>query len=269
MRSWFLTLFFLASISLFAQFHAVPTCDVKISSASLAFGVNIGAGQKIYEIDTYQLFECVKGEDATQSIASSLGNGGLRDLGDYNSLENTPTIPGGTVTAVSVVTANGVSGTSSGGATPALTIALGAITPISSTWSIPATNNTGTGNMIYIVAGIDQKIGDVCFINSSSTTSVCKADAIANCPYCFCMLAQSAVSSGGDGLYVTHGAVRYDTWSWTAGGLIYVSTVGKSGSTLTQTPPPSGTNNVVMPIGIALSATTIFFFGNMNSVEHL
>ena len=37
----------------------------------------------------------------------------------------------GTVTAVSVTTANGVSGTSSGGATPALTITLGAITPTS------------------------------------------------------------------------------------------------------------------------------------------
>lgn len=39
----------------------------------------------------------------------------------------------GTVTAVSVATANGVSGTSSGGATPALTIALGSITPTSLT----------------------------------------------------------------------------------------------------------------------------------------
>jgi hypothetical protein len=38
---------------------------------------------------------------------------------------------GGTVTAVSVTTANGVSGTSSGGATPALTLTLGAITPTS------------------------------------------------------------------------------------------------------------------------------------------
>lgn len=37
----------------------------------------------------------------------------------------------GTVTAVSIATANGVSGSSSGGATPALTIALGAITPTS------------------------------------------------------------------------------------------------------------------------------------------
>src|SRR5665213_3085589 len=35
----------------------------------------------------------------------------------------------GTVTAVSIATANGVSGTSSGGPTPALTITLGNITP--------------------------------------------------------------------------------------------------------------------------------------------
>ena len=37
----------------------------------------------------------------------------------------------GTVTAVSVATANGVSGSSSGGATPAITLSLGAITPTS------------------------------------------------------------------------------------------------------------------------------------------
>jgi hypothetical protein len=42
---------------------------------------------------------------------------------------------GGTVTAIGVTTANGVSGSSSGGATPNLTITLGAITPTSITMS--------------------------------------------------------------------------------------------------------------------------------------
>jgi hypothetical protein len=42
---------------------------------------------------------------------------------------------GGTVTAIGVTTANGVSGTSSGGATPNLTITLGAITPTTITMS--------------------------------------------------------------------------------------------------------------------------------------
>jgi hypothetical protein len=50
----------------------------------------------------------------------------LRGDGTFNTPPDT-----GTVTAVSVATANGVSGSSSGGTTPALTIALGAITPSS------------------------------------------------------------------------------------------------------------------------------------------
>lgn len=48
----------------------------------------------------------------------------------------------GTVTAVSVATANGISGTSSGGATPALTLTLGAIRPTSLT--TPTVIPTGT-----------------------------------------------------------------------------------------------------------------------------
>jgi hypothetical protein len=52
----------------------------------------------------------------------------------------------GTVTAVSVATANGVSGSSSGGATPALTITLGAITPTSivASGTIAGSNLSGT-----------------------------------------------------------------------------------------------------------------------------
>jgi len=57
----------------------------------------------------------------------------------------------GTVTAVSVATANGVSGTSSGGATPALTITLGAITP-SSVNGITLTNG-GSGAPTLAVTG--------------------------------------------------------------------------------------------------------------------
>ena len=52
----------------------------------------------------------------------------------------------GTVTAVSIATANGVSGSSSGGATPALTIALGAITPTSVNGT---TFSSGSGTMTF------------------------------------------------------------------------------------------------------------------------
>lgn len=61
----------------------------------------------------------------------------------------------GTVTAVSVATANGVSGTSSGGSTPALTIALGAITPSSivATGNISGANLTGTNSGDITITG--------------------------------------------------------------------------------------------------------------------
>jgi hypothetical protein len=58
----------------------------------------------------------------------------------------------GTVTAVSVATANGVSGSSSGGATPALTISLGAITPTTvngHTFTAGSSTFTGTASQTY------------------------------------------------------------------------------------------------------------------------
>ena len=58
---------------------------------------------------------------------------------------------------------------------------------------------------------------------------------------------------------LVHGILRNDAWNWTRGpgtaSLIYVSTtVG----TLTQT-KPSGTDDVVQPVGWALSDDCIYF----------
>ena len=127
MRNWLGILFFLLYTSLFAQVNVTPKADGSVPDAVTAFGVNIASGQKIYNKATGQLFVCNTPTLSTATLTSASSN--FRDLGDYNQLENKPTIPGGTVTGVSVATANGVSGSSSGGATPALTLTLGAITP--------------------------------------------------------------------------------------------------------------------------------------------
>jgi hypothetical protein len=89
MRSWLIALFVLISVSLFSQ--VTPTCDLKVSSASWAFGVNVGIGQKVYNIETHQLFVCTASTASTATLTSASAN--FRDLGDYNSLENKPTIP--------------------------------------------------------------------------------------------------------------------------------------------------------------------------------
>jgi hypothetical protein len=96
----------------------------------------------------------------------------------------------GTVTAVSVATANGVSGSSSGGATPALTITLGAITPTTvngNTLTTGSSTYTGTAGQTYTfpsttktIAANDgsnftmgsQAIGDL--VVASSTTAVAR-----------------------------------------------------------------------------------------------
>lgn len=67
------------------------------------------------------------GTSISQHVADSTHNGYLSstDWSTFNSKGS------GTVTAVSIATANGFSGSSSGGATPALTIVAGAITPTS------------------------------------------------------------------------------------------------------------------------------------------
>lgn len=66
-----------------------------------------------------------------------------------------PSGAGGTVTAVSVASANGISGTSSGGATPALTIALGNITPssVTTTGSITSGSGSGVGGAFDLAQG--------------------------------------------------------------------------------------------------------------------
>jgi len=96
----------------------------------------------------------------------------------------------GTVTAVTIATANGISGTSSGGATPALTITLGAITP-SSVNGVTFTNGgsgaltvTGTASIAGASSGTntgDQTItltGDVTGSGTGSFAATIAASAV-------------------------------------------------------------------------------------------
>lgn len=82
----------------------------------------------------------------------------------------------GTVTAIGVTTANGVSGSSSGGATPNLTITLGAITPSSvngvvvSGSATPTLSVTGTSSISGSNTG-DQIISDATITTTDITTN--------------------------------------------------------------------------------------------------
>ncbi len=76
----------------------------------------------------------------------------------------------GTVTAVSVATANGVSGSSSGGATPALTISLGAITPTSVNSVVISGSSTPTLAVTGTTSVSGSNTGDQTNISGNAAT---------------------------------------------------------------------------------------------------
>ncbi|MEI6577719.1 MAG: collagen-like protein, partial [Bacteroidota bacterium] len=127
-------------------------------------------------------------------------------------------------------------------------------------------DHASTGIRIILTAAASSAMGDVVFIASTGKASFCKADALANCPYAFAICADATISANASGYWLTNGTMRHDAWSWTTGGSVYISTTGTTGNTLTQT-PPGASNNVVMSIGIALSAHVLYFFGSLIPIE--
>jgi hypothetical protein len=133
--------------------------------------------------------------------------------------------------------------------------------------AIPGTDHTTSGDLIALTATASSAIGDAGFIASTGKVTFCKADVIANAPYCLVICADATISADASGNWLTKGSIRDDTWNWTVGGLIYISTTGTTANTLTQT-APSGANNVIMAVGVALSADVMYFFGNLIPIEH-
>jgi hypothetical protein len=129
----------------------------------------------------------------------------------------------------------------------------------------PGTDHTATGFIIPLTAHENQAFGDVCYIASDGQAQIAKADAIANANGI--VMALATISAGASGNYLLIGSARDDTWNWTVGGLIYLSTTGTTGNTLTQT-APSGANNVIQILGVATHADYILFNANLVQVEH-
>lgn len=100
-------------------------------------------------------------------------------FGDISGTIASGQLPTGLVTAVSVATANGVSGSSSGGSTPELTITLGAINPTS-------VAPTGTGFPIESgVSGNTDLTGEITLSAGTGSYAFVSVPALTNRPECF------------------------------------------------------------------------------------
>jgi len=130
----------------------------------------------------------------------------------------------------------------------------------------PSTDHTAFGLKIYLTANENQNFGDVVYINSDGEAQLADADAIATASVVG--MCTGTVTTGNTGTYLIQGTARDDSWSWTVGGLIYLSTTGTTGNTLTQT-APSGADDVVQVIGVALHADRMLFTPSLAQLVHV
>lgn len=128
----------------------------------------------------------------------------------------------------------------------------------------PGSNLTATGVKITLTANENQAFGDVCFINSDGEAQLADADAYATASAAFMCL--ETVTTGNPASYLALGIARNDSWTWTVGGLVYLSTTGTTGNTLTQT-APSGSGDIVQIIGIATHADRMYFKPELVQIE--
>ncbi len=130
----------------------------------------------------------------------------------------------------------------------------------------PSVDATASG--LVVQALIDTNghgIGAPLFMGSNGHLSTASANSSATSP----CVALAMDDGTGSKRILVHGVLRMDAWNWTVGpgtsGLIYVS---PSTGTLTQT-PPSGTGEVIQPIGWALSDDCIYFSPSMMYLTHV
>lgn len=128
--------------------------------------------------------------------------------------------------------------------------------------AIPAADVTADGLKVDLVAAENLVFGEVCYINSAGKLAKADADAIATSSAFFMALA--SISTDATGSFLALGFARNDAWTWTVGGLIYLSTTPGA---LTQT-APSGTDDVIQILGVATHADRMIFRPNLVQVEH-
>ena len=128
----------------------------------------------------------------------------------------------------------------------------------------PASDHNAAGLIASMTAGATLAFGDAVYQKSDGEMHLGDADAASTAG-----VVALAVASGSDGAasnFMFYGFARDDSWNWTVGGLVYLSTTGTSGNTLTQT-APTGSGDIVQILGVATHADRIFFNPSLTYAE--
>lgn len=126
--------------------------------------------------------------------------------------------------------------------------------------STPA-DGEASGYIADAIFGGGRSKYDFLYINAGGKVAKADADAAATGP-CIAMAMENGVLDEVKSC-LWWGWVTNSGWSWTPGAVLYLSTTFAE---LTET-PPSGSGNIVQVVGIAFTATTIFFKPDFTTVE--
>lgn len=130
----------------------------------------------------------------------------------------------------------------------------------------PSADHSASGTLITLTAGDTVGFGDACYINpANGQAKLADADGLATATAV--VVAIGAISASASGDFLMHGIARDDTWNWTTGQVVYLSTTGTTGNTLTAT-APSGADDVITIIGQATDPDRMLVNPNMVQVVH-
>jgi len=129
----------------------------------------------------------------------------------------------------------------------------------------PSSDDTACGLIVTMTVDTNAEgVGAPLFMAADGHLDTADADASTTAP---CVAIATETGTGSKKVLL-HGIIRNDDWNWTTGpgkdGLIYVSTTT---GTLTQT-QPSGENDVIQPVGYALSDDVLYFCPSMIYFTH-
>ena len=143
------------------------------------------------------------------------------------------------------------------------------------TWSLPSmiksvaspsSDHTASGTIVTMTAGDNLNFGDACYINpSDGKAKLADADALSSATAI--IVAIGTISANASGDFLMNGVARDDSWNWTTGQVVYLSTTGTTGNTLTAT-APSGTDDVIQIMGVASNADRVFINPSGVQVVH-
>ena len=130
-------------------------------------------------------------------------------------------------------------------------------------YATQAVDATVTGLLKIGLVGESLVFGDVCYMKSDG--KFWKADANATGLYPAVAMSTATYSSGSSGSFLMVGQARQDSWNWTIGGVVYLSTTA-GGMTQTQ---PAATDDVIQVLGVAFpNADTVYFSPSLDYITH-